>query len=351
MTDIAGERARLAAQGLDIVLREQWGAVQDYSSDRRVNRPARWFFLHISVTADPADTFAAEAAACRFVERIGQERFKIGCSYNAGAMQSGRLYEMQPLTRRGAHTVNDEGDPRFPAGSLNYDARALVLVQNLQDAVTDAQIDAAARWAAAAIRAGEVVPGAVWFGHRDVSAKSCPGDQGYARLGQLNALTRHYEAHGLQEDDFMALFANREEFEQWLFHVARFESGVDGRPATLHQMLRGISHDTYHGSPVFNPDAIANEIESRHAPVRALLVRCDDGSPEVFGRLPWGKFWYYSPAELDSSIARGLTVQASVSDAVPVSRSELQAVPDVPGREVPAGFEGPNTEVPTAPPS
>lgn len=213
MTDIAGERARLQAQGLVITYREAWGAIQNYTSDRTVNRPAQWLFLHITVTADPADTVAAESAACRQVEAIGQERFGIGWSYNAGVMQSGRLYEGQPLTRRGAHTVNDKPNPAFPEGSLNYDARALALVQNVEDAVTDAQIDSAARWGAALRRSGEAIANARWYGHRDVTAKSCPGDIAYRRLGELNALTDHYTAVGLtppppppQEDDDMPYY-------------------------------------------------------------------------------------------------------------------------------------------------
>lgn len=214
MTDIAGERARLAAQGLVITYREAWGAVLDYTSNRTVNRPAQWLFLHITVTADPADTVAAESAACRVVEAIGQERFGIGWSYNAGVMQSGRLYEGQPLTRRGAHTVNDKPNPSFPTGSLNYDARALALVQNVQDVVTDAQIDSAARWGAALRRSGEAIANARWYGHRDVTAKSCPGDIAYARLAELNHLTDYYAAQPVKptppppvlEDDMYLLY-------------------------------------------------------------------------------------------------------------------------------------------------
>jgi hypothetical protein len=112
-------------------------------------------------------------------------------------MQSGRLYEGQPLTRRGAHTVNDKPNPSFPTGSLNYDARALALVQDVGDAVTDVQIDSAARWGAALRRSGEAIAHADWFGHRDVTNKSCPGDKGYVRLGELNALTDYYTQYGL----------------------------------------------------------------------------------------------------------------------------------------------------------
>jgi hypothetical protein len=220
MTDIAGERSRLDVQGLDIIRREAWGARQDYTSTRRVNRPARWLFLHISVTGVPAQTFSAEASAIRVIESIGQQRFGIGCSYNAFSCQSGRLYEGQPLTRRGAHTVNDEGNPLFPDGSLNYDARALCIPQNVGDAVTDDQIDSAAKWGAAVIRAGEAVPGAKWYGHRDVAAKSCPGDKGYARLAELNTLTRRYETDGLEPAPPPSPPDEEEELDMLIVHPA-----------------------------------------------------------------------------------------------------------------------------------
>jgi hypothetical protein len=187
---ITTERAGLFAQGLEIVQREAWGAVCVYTSSRPVTRPARWLFLHVSVTRQTSD----EARDMRTIEAIGQQRFGIGMSYNAAAFPSGRLYEGQPLCRRGAHTVNDLVNPNFPEGSLNGIARALVLPQMDTDPVTDLQIDAAARWGAALIRAGEAVPDARWYGHRDVTRKGCPGDPGYARLHELNDLTHHYAA-------------------------------------------------------------------------------------------------------------------------------------------------------------
>lgn len=193
---IATERAALFAQGLDITHREAWGARQLYTSSRPVLR-ARWLFLHIAVVDDPNDLVGTEDDVMRNIERIGQARFGIGCSYNAAAFDTGRLYEAQPLGRRGAHTVNDKPNRDFPTGSLNHLVRALVLPQDVEDDVTDEQIDAAARWGAALCRAGLADPGAVWFGHRDVTAKSCPGPAAYARLDDLNALTRHYETVGL----------------------------------------------------------------------------------------------------------------------------------------------------------
>jgi hypothetical protein len=177
-------------------------------------------FLHIAVISVPVQSVVSERQAMRTIENIGQSRFGIGCSYNEAACQSGRLYELQPLTRRGAHTVNDKVNPNFPTGSLNYTARALVLPQNVGDAVTDAQIDAAARWGAACIRAGELRPGARWYGHRDVTAKSCPGPIAYGRLAELNSLTRHYETNGLGEEDDMPLTK-----DEWV----RMSNLVDGR--------------------------------------------------------------------------------------------------------------------------
>ncbi len=205
MTNIAAERRLLAAQGLDIGYREGWGAVQDYTSDRRVDTPALGFFLHISVTIDHGDLTGDEHADMRTIERIGQQRFgdpydqQLGFPYNAAAFDTGRLYEGQPLSRRGAHTVNDKGIAKYGAkgASLNYGYRALVLPQMEADDVTDAQVDGAARWAAAQARAGLAVRGARWDLHRTVAWKACPGDNGAARLDELNRLTAHYEANGL----------------------------------------------------------------------------------------------------------------------------------------------------------
>lgn len=198
MTDIRGERVKLAAQGLAVRHREKWGAVYDYTTDKTVEMPARWFIFHIAVV-----TPTTMDATQRTIEKIGIQRFpNTGFSYNASVWSDGTLLEGQPLTRRGAHTVNDKRVPGFPMPPLtmNPAGRALVLPQNLQHAVTDAQIDSAARWAAAQIRAGLARTDAKWFGHRDFAAKDCPGGKGYDRLDELNELTRHYAANGLGDD-------------------------------------------------------------------------------------------------------------------------------------------------------
>jgi GH25 family lysozyme M1 (1,4-beta-N-acetylmuramidase) len=208
VTDIAGERARLAAAGLTIERREAWGAVFDYRDARDVDRPATQLFLHVAEALDPAiDTQASERQVMRNIEAIGIERFpSTGISYNAACFDSGRLYEGQPVTRRGAHTVNDEqratcpihgGSLAAPSFNLNVTARAIVLPQMVADDVTWSQVDSIARWGAALILAGEVKRGARWCGHRCVSAKSCPGDTGFALIPTIQALTERYVEGGL----------------------------------------------------------------------------------------------------------------------------------------------------------
>lgn len=212
MTDIALERRKLADQGLEIRRREEYGAVQSYGTDRACDVPASAFFLHIAVVDDPGDLVGTEDQVARNIERIGQSRFGSGWSYNAAAFNTGRLYEGQPLTRRGTHTVNTfnrrvcsthGGSLEAPATSSgmnnNINARALVLPQQVDDPVTDEQIDAAARWAAAQIRSGLAKPTARWHGHRCVTAKDCPGGRAFARIAELQRLTDHYTENGLDD--------------------------------------------------------------------------------------------------------------------------------------------------------
>jgi hypothetical protein len=216
VTDVALERRLLAEQGLDMRRREQYGAVQSYDSDRTCDRVASAFYLHIAVIDDPGDLLGTEDQVARNVERIGQTRFGSGWSYNAAAFNTGRLYEGQPLTRRGTHTVNTFRRRTCPThgGSLeapdtssgfnnNINSRALVLPQDVDDPVTDEQIDAAARWAAAQIRSGLAKPTARWHGHRCVTNKGCPGDRAFTRIPELQRLTDHYVKHGLGDSDMV----------------------------------------------------------------------------------------------------------------------------------------------------
>ncbi len=220
--EIRLERQLLEDQGLEMRRREEYHARQTYTSDRDCDRIAQAFFLHIAVVDDPGDLVGTEDEVARNIEAIGQSRFGSGWSYNAAAFNTGRLYEGQPLHRRGTHTVNtfQRHSCETHGGSLeaphtsdgfnnNINARALVLPQQVDDQVTDEQLHAAARWAAAQKRAGLATAGARWHGHRCVTAKACPGDRAFLRIHELQQLTDHYTENGLTDmlskDDIAAI--------------------------------------------------------------------------------------------------------------------------------------------------
>lgn len=219
MTSIARERELYEQVGFTHRLRSQWGAKFDYSTARDVDEPATRLFLHISVT-DP-DQYSSNDAHARAIEAIGISRFpNTGISYNELILPGGHPYEAQPMGRRGAHTVNDKqlsfctladcpskGSPlSAPSWNLNINSRACCLARNVDDPVTDADVNAAARWAAAGKLAGMVSFNARWHGHRCVSTKNCPGDKGWARLDDIADLTADYVRQGDVSDMDQATF-------------------------------------------------------------------------------------------------------------------------------------------------
>lgn len=215
MTTIAEERAALSSIGRAGALRtrEQAGFRFDYTTARDVDEPATRVFVHITIT-NPA-AYSSEDVHARAVEAIGIDRFpNTGISYNRLIMRSGRAYEGQPMGRRGAHTINDFARPTCttpgcpgrggpltaPSWNLNVNSMAYAICQNIDDSVTDAQLDSLARAIAADMLAGLVHRGADIHGHRCVSTKSCPGDLMWARMTELRRLVDHYLANGFTED-------------------------------------------------------------------------------------------------------------------------------------------------------
>lgn len=198
--------------------RWQWNAVHDYTRSRNVIEPATRLFIHISVT-NPGN-YRGNDAHAQAIERIGRSRFgtgsgNTGISYNFGVMPDASLYEFQPVSRRGAHTVNNYGistctrsgdgcpgrgeSVTAPSGNLNYNARAIVICQNVDDPVTDAQIERIAQVAVCGYEAGFWTRHASHHphGHRCVSGKSCPGNRMWARMWDLHDRIHHYLNNGL----------------------------------------------------------------------------------------------------------------------------------------------------------
>lgn len=214
MVSITRERTLLKEVGLaDYRLREDWGARRSYTDSRTVVEPATRVFVHITVT-NPGSYSSFDAHA-RAIESIGINRFpNTGISYNRLIMAGTLLvYEGQPIGRRGAHTVNNkEISPcswfgrqcpgynhslTAPNWNLNYNARAYVYCANVQHSFDDNSMDTMARAIAADKMAGFVTKGAAIHGHRCVAWKSCPGDNVWARMHELDGLVDAYMQGGV----------------------------------------------------------------------------------------------------------------------------------------------------------
>jgi hypothetical protein len=208
--------ARLRDQGLAFQTRRDWGAVHESTyqwrrANRHVDLPLQYGFVHISVTDEVGDVLGDEHAAMRVIERVGFERFQSGFSYNWGVHDTGRVMVGMPLDAAGTHTVDDKGF-LSPAGTtLNYYGHAVCLPQLEATPVTDAQVSSIAAVFAAEKRAGLLtLKGDRLYGHREVAAKSCPGDRMWARMDDCNDLMHDYIRHGLPGgDDDMPAFDDK----------------------------------------------------------------------------------------------------------------------------------------------
>ena len=192
---------RLRAAGYKIRTRGEWGSKElpNYAWRLRtkpVDFPVSYGFVHISVTKEHGD------AGMRLIERIGQDRFGTGCSYNwvVDHKTDHTIYLGQPLAAKGAHTVNEKGLGHFPY-NLNYHGHAVAFMGMVEDEVCDECIDTIAAIFAAekledVMRIGDNI-----FPHRKFAAKSCPGDKLYARMRDISdAVKRKVDAGNLRAD-------------------------------------------------------------------------------------------------------------------------------------------------------
>lgn len=195
--------SRLRKAGVEVHTRSEWGSPQQKAGAYRKRRrthlmaevTAKYHFLHITVTSD-TDTVQQGAAGARQIEHYGYSSPPM-VSYQDLITNEGRYFEGQNYRVKGTHTINDKNVPGFPH-DLNAHGYALALMQNVGDAVTDIQVDVAAKVFAARELEGLVVRGAPVYPHRKFAYKSCPGDKAMERLDEIVALKNKYVREGMK---------------------------------------------------------------------------------------------------------------------------------------------------------
>lgn len=198
----------LREAGVECYTRSEWGSPEEargsYDDRRRSHpmpsSPARYHFLHITVTADTDEPVDGKAGA-RAVERYGLSTPPM-VSYQDLVTNEGRYFEGQSYGVRGTHTLNDKKVPGFPE-NLNYYGYATAIMQNVGDEVTDKQVVVIAMIFAAREIKGLVVRGAPVYPHRMFDWKECPGDKAVARLMEIIRLKNQFvrEWPGQEEDE------------------------------------------------------------------------------------------------------------------------------------------------------
>lgn len=185
--------------------------------------PADYHFLHITVTRE-TNTIAQGKAGARQVETYGYSSPAM-VSYQDLVTNEGRYFQGQDYGTKGTHTVNDKGVSGYPR-DLNLRGYATALMQNVQDPVTDIQVDVVAKVFAARELTGWVRRGAPILPHRMFAWKSCPGDKAMARLPEIARLRDQYVKDGLggfvvdkqTENKIRTIF--RQELDQFLADFA-----------------------------------------------------------------------------------------------------------------------------------
>lgn len=161
---------------VSIASRTSWGA-RFRDGDINLSGLAREIIIHHTATVPlGADaTVEQERAQMRSLERIGQNRFGAGISYNVIIFPSGRAYQGVSFNRRGTHTGGRNSNSRGIAFAGDFDAAA----QPTQAAINTAReivSHGRGRWWSqnAPVR-----------GHRDVSATTCPGRHVVSKLAEI----------------------------------------------------------------------------------------------------------------------------------------------------------------------
>lgn len=176
-------RRRRKSRQLNVISRSRWGAAPPRGAIGGVSEPTTQFFLHCDVAGDlPADaTIEQECAVMRNLQGIAFARGFFDISYSFVQFASGRVYEGRGWDKAGAHT---EG--------FNSSTYAVAFHNSCTAAtkITPAAVAGVKKLVQLGVRTGAMIRNLVVRGHRDVTAKSCPGDDAYSKRGEIAEAAR-----------------------------------------------------------------------------------------------------------------------------------------------------------------
>lgn len=164
---------------MKIYTRDEWGAQRDNGVANRPVRDLEKNFHHtVTKHLSQNASLQEEMAQMRVIERIGQERFGRGISYNLLGFPSGRFYWGATIDRVSYHTgagYNTRGIGFCWAG--NYDVNR----------PTPQLIEASAQVLSLGVKLGWWRNATFTRAHRDVKATSCPGRFAFEAMRQINS--------------------------------------------------------------------------------------------------------------------------------------------------------------------
>jgi hypothetical protein len=193
---------KLRKSGVVCLNRKQWGSrqlaayVKRRSTHPMPPAPAPYHFLHLTVTSD-GDTVLEGKEGARQIEGYGYSTPPM-VSYQDLVTNEGFYFQGQDYGNKGTHTVNDKDIAGF-AYDLNKYGYAVALMQNVNDEVTNIQVQLVAMVCAARELTGWVRKGAPVLPHRKFAYKSCPGDKAMAQLARIERLKNQYVREGMPQ--------------------------------------------------------------------------------------------------------------------------------------------------------
>lgn len=169
-------------RGLKVYTQKQWGSAHPNSYRLRlVTRPTTrrikdTLWQHISVTRDDGESKIAFFMDMRELEKIGDDRFQSGVSYNVAIdMLTGEIGIGQYFNAKGTHTLNHKGVPGY-SFDQNKVSLAFVFIGMPGQKPSKRAIKAAGIMFGVLIDCKKLTLDPDYNPHRMVAAKDCPTD-------------------------------------------------------------------------------------------------------------------------------------------------------------------------------